>query len=630
MRNLLQGRDRFWLIVVVLGGCVAPNEAVQGGQDGPVADLAIVADLATLPASEDLTALLPSEDLGTALPSEDLATLLSSEDLATMLPSEDLASMLPSDDLASMAATEDLTSSPPSSDLTSTADLKPIPDLLPSACGAQTLCGVACVDTKQDEANCGGCGNLCSVGATCTDGVCGCTGNGCKALPGVWQKLAATGLPVMRVRALAVNASGHLFAAGFSGVWKSTDGGSTFTKVGLPNTTNDPPYTTIQTMGLTSLGEPIVGLATPGATGTTAVMVARYATATNSWVTATVTQQMNLGGYFPIAFRTDVDGNLLSSWPFRNDIQRSTDDGSSWTSFAPIPNASHTPPAGPSATVKAVYGVAIHPQSGEIFCGTEGDQWWRSFDRGASWSMVDAAATSSIGTEPGQNGFLIAFNKDGEALIGTQGKPAGDFLMREKSDGTMVTSNGGFGAWAMVNTANAYGVLREMPLTSEGHNFLAMPINDNMGGSLPADLYGSIDGATWEAIVAPFVPELNAVIADGATVLVGGGASSPGTIWRFSPTIKNHLPRVSTGFAKGVAATCPLTGLALTGSATDADGDPLTYSWKARGPGVVTFVNATAAATTASFSVNGDYVLTLHASDGKRAAGAPLIVHVTD
>ena len=87
---------------------------------------------------------------------------------------------------------------------------------------------------------------------------------------------------------------------------------------------------------------------------------------------------------------------------------------------------------------------------------------------------------------------------------------------------------------------------------------------------------------------------------------------------------------LATGFAKGVAATCPLTGLALTGSATDADGDPLTYSWKARGPGVVTFVNATAAATTASFSVNGDYVLTLHASDGKRAAGAPLIVHVTD
>ncbi len=242
--------------------------------------------------------------------------------------------------------------------------------------------------------------------------------------------------------------------------------------------------------------------------------------------------------------------------------------------------------------------------------------------------MIDQGGSSNLALEPGQNGFLIAFNKDGEPLIGTQGKSDGNFLMRVASDGTIAASNVGFSPWAMVGTASMSTVLRELVLTTEGHNFLAMPINNNLGGSLPAELAGSDDGITWTKKNAPFVPELNALAADGASVLVGGGAASPGVIWRYTPVVTNHLPRVSTGAKPGQSLDAPLAGITLSGSAVDPDGDALTFRWKARGPGLVTFANPEAASTQASFSVAGDYVLTLHASDGHRSAGAPVIVHV--
>jgi hypothetical protein len=475
---------------------------------------------------------------------------------------------------------------------------------------------------------CGAVGQSCCAGAQCSIGLV-CAAGKCELPASGWVKLAGSGLPAARVRALAIDQSGHIFAALYGvGVYVSTDEGATFTKVGKPATLNDPAVLTILTLALNGKGEPVIGVAPPGS-GTTSTIVFRLDSTSNTWATATVTQDMNLGGYFPPAIRLDVDGSLLSSWPFRNDIMRSTDGGSSWTNQFPIPNASHVPPSGPSPLVKAVYGVGSQRESGELFCGTEGDQWWHSTDRGTTWSMVDEGGTSSLALEPGQNGFLVAFNKDGEPLFGTQGKPDGNFLLRLTSDGKVVASNGGFAPWAMVGTATEGTVLREIALTQEGHQFLAMPVNDNQGGALPADVYGSDDGSTWKKLSAPFVPELNAVAALGPSVLVGGGPANPGVIWKYTPPMTSRLPRVKSGLAPGQIATSGLSGLTLNGSATDPDGDPLTFSWKARGPGVVTFGSSSAAVTTAKFSAPGDYVLTLHASDGTRSAGAPVIVHVS-
>lgn len=65
----------------------------------------------------------------------------------------------------------------------------------PAACGcpgAEIVCGDtgaspgACVDTATDEANCGGCGAPCALGATCTAGTCACPSGqtACGASPG--------------------------------------------------------------------------------------------------------------------------------------------------------------------------------------------------------------------------------------------------------------------------------------------------------------------------------------------------------------------------------------------------------------------------------------------------------------
>jgi hypothetical protein len=43
----------------------------------------------------------------------------------------------------------------------------------------QTQCGDACIDTCCDNANCGGCGIVCGAGETCFEGVCDCPSGTC-------------------------------------------------------------------------------------------------------------------------------------------------------------------------------------------------------------------------------------------------------------------------------------------------------------------------------------------------------------------------------------------------------------------------------------------------------------------
>jgi hypothetical protein len=95
-----------------------------------------------------------------------------------------------------------------------------------------------------------------------------------------------------------------------------------------------------------------------------------------------------------------------------------------------------------------------------------------------------------------------------------------------------------------------------------------------------------------------------------------------------SPT--NQAPSVSAGPDQTV--TLP-SSASLSGSASD-DGLPnppgsLTTTWsKVSGPGTVTFGNASALATTASFSTAGAYVLRLSASDGVLSSSDDLTVTV--
>jgi CubicO group peptidase (beta-lactamase class C family) len=96
----------------------------------------------------------------------------------------------------------------------------------------------------------------------------------------------------------------------------------------------------------------------------------------------------------------------------------------------------------------------------------------------------------------------------------------------------------------------------------------------------------------------------------------GGGGSNPSTP-PANPSPSNVAPTARAGDDQTI--TLPTNSVQLQGSATD-DGLPtpasLTYSWAATSGGNVTFSNASAAATTATFPAEGTYVLTLTVSDG--------------
>ncbi len=113
----------------------------------------------------------------------------------------------------------------------------------------------------------------------------------------------------------------------------------------------------------------------------------------------------------------------------------------------------------------------------------------------------------------------------------------------------------------------------------------------------------------------------DSVLSAGATVTItvnaGGG---PG----------NQPPTVNAGANQTITLPASAT---LAGSATD-DGLPnppgaLTYAWtQVSGPGTTTFGNAASAATTATFSAAGTYVLQLSASDSVLAARATVTITV--
>ena len=95
---------------------------------------------------------------------------------------------------------------------------------------------------------------------------------------------------------------------------------------------------------------------------------------------------------------------------------------------------------------------------------------------------------------------------------------------------------------------------------------------------------------------------------------VGDGGGTP------TPTPTNTAPVVSAG--PDATVTMP-NAVSLQGSVTDdglPTGSTLAIAWsKASGPGTVSFASRSAAATTATFSVAGTYVLRLRASDGALA-----------
>jgi len=97
-----------------------------------------------------------------------------------------------------------------------------------------------------------------------------------------------------------------------------------------------------------------------------------------------------------------------------------------------------------------------------------------------------------------------------------------------------------------------------------------------------------------------------------------------------APVATNQAPVVNAGTNQTVSL---VSGASLSGTATDdglPTGSTLIRSWSTvSGPGTVTFGNAAASATTASFSAAGTYVLQLSANDSLLSSSSTVTITVT-
>jgi Bacterial TSP3 repeat len=132
----------------------------------------------------------------------------------------------------------------------------------------------------------------------------------------------------------------------------------------------------------------------------------------------------------------------------------------------------------------------------------------------------------------------------------------------------------------------------------------------------------------------PSLPSTSATFSDSGAYLLrltanDGEFAASDLVWvdAYSPTM-NTAPTASAGLDQTIRVPAPAH---LHGTASD-DGLPsppgvLTYTWsKVLGPGTVTFANANALDTTATFSAAGGYTLRLTVSDGALSATDDVVV----
>jgi hypothetical protein len=447
-------------------------------------------------------------------------------------------------------------------------------------------------------------------------------------IQGTWSMLPGNGLPASLASGcrMDINANGIIYvAANGIGVYMSTDQGASFVKLAPPYLTND----LVNHTGFWSIthnrpGEVVVGLGDDSGGGQDFLF--RLDLTKKQWINGSAAIMPHLGaGYFASALGTDANGNVLAGYLFEPGLAKSTDDGSTFNGLVSVPSSGW-----------GTFG--INPTSGELFVGTEERGETHSTDNGATFSQVwgpEFGTTFLLGN--GGNGYGTFFNKDSEAIVSSAGQPKGIALQRLTYDGNIVDAVGNFGIYGFAYNSQSgdewtpatngrTNHIWTMVLTNNGVNFFTA----KSGYTMSVDIMGSVDGNAWVALGQPFVPLSNCIATDGGNVFA---ASAAGQVWKFAPTVTNHIPTVSAGPSQ---TTSVGSALGLQGTASDADNDPLTYSWHVRVPqdamgnlkGSATFSDATSLKPSVTFSAAGDYVLTLVADDGVRSAGAGVIVHV--
>jgi RHS repeat-associated protein len=170
-----------------------------------------------------------------------------------------------------------------------------------------------------------------------------------------------------------------------------------------------------------------------------------------------------------------------------------------------------------------------------------------------------------------------------------------------------------------------------------------LPVPTELHGTVTDDALprGSTVTVTWSVVDGPGA----VTFADPSVAVTTASFEAPGVYTlrltandtEFTVTddviitvLKNELPTVDAGPDQTI--TLPTDTVALAGTAADdglPTGSTLAVTWtKVSGPGEVTFADPASAATSATFTVDGEYVLELTASDGQLSGSDTITVTV--
>jgi PKD repeat protein len=243
----------------------------------------------------------------------------------------------------------------------------------------------------------------------------------------------------------------------------------------------------------------------------------------------TWTQQTASAGWSARRFHTSIsmpDGSIvlmggIDNSVRKNDVWRSIDKGSTWTQ--------QTASAGWSA--RAAHSSVAMPDGSIVFMGGDDNSGykndvWRSTDNGATWTQMNASAGWS-----GSDGHSSVVMPDGSIVLMGGWNGSGQY-----NDTWRSTDNGA--TWTRVNASAGWSARAT-------HSSVVMPDGSIVlmggygNGAYKNDVWRSIDnGATWMQLPnagwSARDGHGSVVMPDGSIVLIGGEWLND--VWRFVPT----------------------------------------------------------------------------------------------
>lgn len=240
-----------------------------------------------------------------------------------------------------------------------------------------------------------------------------------------------------------------------------------------------------------------------------------------------------------------------------------------------------------------------------------------------SWSSIEAPAAQSaqnVGTGMADDHLNVAVGSDGTLYAAV--KTSYDSSGYAKIALLVRRPNGSWDSMYTVSTSGTRGivVLNEV----ERRLIVAYTSSENGGNILYRET--PIDAISFSASKVLISSSLNNVsstrqnFVNELVIMAGTGSTTQSVLLSKPITSGGGVNQAPTASA-GPDLTVQLPGVASLNGAVADDGLPgltaLTSQWTVvSGPGSVSFANASAAVTTASFSASGTYVLQLTANDG--------------